>query len=285
MTRKSKQAGGNFPLTHYERTKKFASSEYGTVSQRLAASSQYQVGECALSLSPLDSSSALVSPSGYLYEKDAIIEYLLTQTSLIREQRVAYDRQREELRLAEEGEKSKADGTRSAETLLREAQDVVKKQKTADVREQKQAELKRTSYWLADSQADAKDRVLEEPPDRPPSPHSQLPLRRKDLWTVRLKHEEGNEGASIGAKKKKLVCALSGKVLMGDVTAYWTQSDKKHEEGVLVLTKVYKDLCTSGVCPLTSKKIRDVRSLQKSGSSFAASGQSVQVKKYTPTIT
>ena len=284
MTRKSKQAGGNFPLTHYERTKKFASSEYGTVSQRLAASSQYQVGECALSLSPLDSSAALVSPSGYLYENDVIIEYLLTQTSLLREQRVAYDRQQKELRLADEAAKSKADGKRSAEALLREAQDVVKKQKTANVREQKLAELKRTSYWLADSQADAKDRVLEEPPDRPVSPHSQQPLRRKDLWTVQLNHEEGDE-ASSGAKKK-LVCAISGKVLMGDVTAYWTQGDKKHEEGVLVLTKVYNDLCkAAGVCPLTSKKIRDVRNLQKSGSSFAASGQSVQVKKYTPTIT
>jgi nitric oxide synthase-interacting protein len=283
MTRKSKQAGGNLPLTHYERTKKFASSEYGTVSKRLSAASQYQIGECALSLTSLDSGSALVSPSGYLYDKNAILEYLLTQTSLLKERQAAYERQQQEIQLREHGAKYEADGKRSAQALILEAQSVVKKQKVVDERQHRQKELKRTSYWLADSQSDAKDRLLEKPPERPLSPHSQQPLKRKDLWMVQLAYDEGR-GESSSNRKQSIVCAVSGKALMGEVTAYWT--DKKHEEGTVVLTKIFNDLCRDGkVCPLTSRKIRDVRSLQKSGSSFAASGQTVEVKKYTPTIT
>lgn len=283
MARKSKQAGGNLPLTHYERTKKFASSEYGTVTQRLSASSQYQVGECALSLSPLDSGTALVSPSGYLYDKNSILEYLLTHTNRIKEQELAFERQQQQRKLEEDIKSQEADGKRSAEALIAEAQSVVKRQKVVDVRQQKQDELKRTSYWLADSQSAGQERLIEKPPERPLSPHSQQPLRRKDLWTVQLTHDSDSTGSS---NKKKLVCAISGKALLGEVTAYWT--DKKHEAGVVVLTKVFQELCGGSktlMCPLTSKKIRDVRVLQKSGSSFAASGQAVQVKKYTPTIT
>jgi nitric oxide synthase-interacting protein len=283
MTRKSKQAGGNLPLTHYERTKKFASSEYGTTVKRLSSASQYQIGECALSLSPLDSGSALVSPSGYLYDKNAILEYLLTQTYLLKDRQVAYESQQKEILVREESAKSETDTKRSAEALILEAHSVVKKQKVVDSRQHQQNELKRTSYWLADSQSDAKDRLLEKPPERPLSPHSQQPLKRKDLWMVRLTYDEG-AGEVNRSSKKALVCAISGKALMGEVTAYWT--DKKHEDGAVVLTKVFQDLSRDGkVCPLTSRKIRSVRSLQKSGSSFAASGQTVEVKKYAPTIT
>ena len=54
MGRKAKnKTGGNLPLTHYERTQKFASSEYGTVVKRVSGAAQYQLGDCALSLSSL----------------------------------------------------------------------------------------------------------------------------------------------------------------------------------------------------------------------------------------
>jgi hypothetical protein len=93
MTRKSKQAGGHNPLTYYERNTKFASSEYGTTSQRLAGHSQYQLGDCALSLTRLTGAPALCTPSGYLYSEEAILEYLLTRTQELNEQRVAFDAQ------------------------------------------------------------------------------------------------------------------------------------------------------------------------------------------------
>src|SRR3569832_2322770 len=169
MARKSKQAGGNLPLTHYERTKKFASSEYGTTRKHLSGHSQYQLGDCALSLAPLGDS-ALVTPSGYLYAKDAILEYLLTQTQLLKEQQAAFERQQLELQsqsLVEDDRKRAAQSD-----LFATAQSVIKKQKTVDEREKKLQDLKRTSYWLADSQTvAATSEPLEKPPDRPLSPY------------------------------------------------------------------------------------------------------------------
>ena len=163
-----------------------------------------------------------------------------------------------------------------------ESQKVVKKSKAVDGKKAALEDLKRTSYWLADSQPDRVERRFERPPDRPLSPHSQTPLRRKDLWPVGLTWEDG-----------KLVCAVSGKALKSsEVVAYWTDKKKKKkykddgEPGVVVLKSVYDELISdSMVCPVTSRKVRSVRTLQKSGTSFAASGQQVHVKKYAPTIT
>jgi len=266
MVRKSKQAGGHMPLTHYERTKKFASSEYGTTTKRLAGHSQYQLGDCALSLTKLDET-ALCTPSGYLYSDSAIVEYLLTKTQELKEQQAAYERQQAAL-VKDDGE---ADRKRRAD--FEESQKVVKKSKKIDSRQVAKQELKRTSYWLADSQPNAVEQTIEKPPERPQSPHSQQPLRRKDLWPVHIQWEDD-----------KFVCAVSGKALNAqDVVCYWT--DKK-QPGIVVLQSVYDQLIAdTKQCPNSSRKIKYTRKLQKSGTSFASSGQNVQVQKYRPTIT
>ena len=288
MGRKSKQAGGNFPLTHHERTKKFASSEYGTVAQRVAGDSQYQLGDCALSLSTLKpvanssssqtttttTSEALCTASGYLYANDAIIEYLLTQTKELKERRAAWERQKSEhadTSAADSDKKRKADFDASQKLLKPAA-------KRVRPAEQAKADLKRTSYWLADSQPDAVETKLEEPPSRPASPHSQQPLKRKDLWPVELQWNE--DGA--------LVCSVSEKTLHSQqVIAYWTShSDKASHPGKLVVKEVYdQTVAPDGVCPTTGRKIKQTRNLQRGGSSYAAGGQDVQVQKYRPTIT
>jgi hypothetical protein len=266
MTRKSKQAGGNLPLTHYERTKKFASSEYGTTQQRLAGHSQYQIGDCALSLTRLGSS-ALCTPSGYLHDESAILQYLLTRTQQIKEQQLAYERQ-ERARLADSGEDDKE---RLAQ--FEESQTVSKKRKIRDPLQEAREDLKRTSYWLADAQPDSVTEQIEKPPERPQSPTTQAPLTRKELWPVHLKRENG-----------KLICAVSDKAInTQSVIAYWI--DKK-KPGTIVLQSVYDHLVDeNNECPITSRIIKYTRKLQKSGSSFAASGQSVAVQKYNPTIT
>ena len=275
MTRKSKQAGGNFPLTYHEQTKKFASSQYGTTAKRLAGHSQYQLGDCALSLTSLSATresdkapAALCTPSGYLYSEEAILEFLLKKTQELKEQQVAYERQK-----VDREAKSRETLDRKKRDEFEESQRMVRKRKTVDSRQAARDDLKRTSYWLAESQPDAVQEEVSRPPERPLSPHSQQPLRRKDVWPLDLKFDD-----------KKLVCHVSGKSINTQpATAYWT--DKK-KPGYVVLTSVYDQLIKDNkVCPISGQKIRYTRVLQQSGTSFASSGQNVHVKKYRPTIT
>ena len=292
MGRKAKnKTGGNLPLTHYERTQKFASSEYGTVVKRVSGAAQYQLGDCALSLTSLKptgttdktksttTSTALCTASGYLYSKDAILTYLLEQTKELKERRAVWERQQQSQQTdtaAAADKKRKAD-FEASQKLFKGTE--AKRLRPA---EQAKADLKRTSYWLADSQPEAVETSLEEPPARPESPHSQQPLKRKDLWPVELTWS-ANEGTA-----DTLICSVSEKSMHAQaVVAYWTSnSDKESHPGKLVLKDVYDQMVApDGVCPQTGRKIKQTRELQSGGSSFAGGGQDVQVQKYRPTIT
>ncbi|GKY91009.1 hypothetical protein MPSEU_000073700 [Mayamaea pseudoterrestris] len=271
-SRKSKQAGGNFPLTYYERTKKFASSEYGTTSLRLAGHSQYQLGDCGLTLSRLGDT-ALCSPSGHLYEPAAMLEYLLEKNAEIKELKALYDAQQaDKLRRVEVRDEAEQHAKKKA---FIDSQKMIKRQKlnANDSKHVSYDQLKSASYWLSDSQPqlDANDQPdkIQPPSDRPLSPHSQDQISRKELWEVKLQWQEN-----------KLVCSVSNKVLRNSVVAYWTS---RQEPGRLV-SQDSLDLL-DGTCHETGKKIKYIRKLQSSGTSFSGSAQQTEATMYRPTIT
>jgi hypothetical protein len=143
-------------------------------------------------------------------------------------------------------------------------------------------------------------------PDRPLSPMTGQALSRRDLWPVRL--EWTNRGSN-HQLQQKVKCAISDRVIStgAPVVAYWTtkkpystsssssaldnNNNNNHSIGVVVLQSVYDtelglNKCPNPKCPLTDRTIRHVRTIQRSGSSYAASGQCIMsAKQYKPTIT
>lgn len=269
MTRKSKQAGGNMPLTSYERKK--YSKNYGTTTQRLSGLAQYTFGHCALSLHPA-LEQPVATPSGYVYERSAILEYLLTKTQQIKQETQEHEqlqkRKREEQFLETE-QKRKDD-----EKKFEESQKVISSSKRQRLEEDNP--LKRTSYWLAEVQPQVQTNDIEtsSPPlKRPPSPNTQLPLGRKDLIELNLKRNS----------QEQVLCALSDKTITTQpAIALFT---KKSRPAQVVLEQVYNDLGKDRTCPITGKKISKIIRLQKGGSSFAAAGGVVEAKTYRPTMT
>jgi len=254
------------PLTHYERSKKFASSEYGTTSKRLAGHSQYQLGYCAITTSSL-SADALCSPSGYLYSRESILDYLLTTTQTLRKQQKAYDEQADK-----KGRQQDEASRKRTRDKFEKSQQLIAKNDVKSAKTVAKEDFKRSSYWLADSQPEAVSHDLEKPPDRPPSPNSGSPLKRKDLWPATIKWD----GSVV-------VCALSDKAIKSQpATAYWI--DKK-VPGLVVLSSVFDDFAKDKVCSISGQKIKHVRRLQRSGTGYASSSQSAEVKIYRPTIT
>ena len=329
MGRKSKQAGtGHYPLTHYERTKKFASSSYGTTTTRISGDTQVAFGCCSLSLAPIvDGSSAaaedtqkkaakskpsssagdddntvtsigMVTPSGHLYAKQAIYEYLLTKTQDYQDQKKAYEQQQT---IAAE----KADTTDAKKREREEAFEQSNQLAVVSSKKKAKAEkivgdggvLRKTSYWLPDMQP-AKVDIEVKAPERPSSPYSGEPLRRKDLRELALIRKV--EHASNNKHSDDVLCAISGKAIrMQAAMAYWTKD--KSKPGVVVLKSVYdmtiantnntskqpKDSskkAPANICPLTNEKIKHTIELKSGGSGFAAHN-AVEVKTYKPTIT
>lgn len=210
---------------------------------------------------------ALCSPSGYIYAESAILEYLLTKTQELKEQKIAHEKQ-------QLGKQQDDSEKRKRMANFAESQKLFRTSSSAsDKKDAAVGDLKRVSYWLAGAQPESTyEKEITPPPERPTSPISGEPLRRKDLWPV-----------SILRENNKLICCISHKPIRNhEIIAYWI--DKK-EAGKIVLKSVYEELITKNRCPITDKKIRYDRVLQRSGTSFASSGQEIEVKKYRPTIT
>jgi hypothetical protein len=264
MARKSKQAGsGHLPLTHYER--KLYSKEHGTQTQRLGGTSQNTFGHCALGLAPAKEE-PVATHSGYIYERAAILEYLLTKTQELKQQKVDYDQQvaQEQTTHHEEQDTRK----RAAVEKFEDSQKVVaKKQKTDFINP-----LKQTSYWLSEFQPQTSQVTkFVAPPKRPPSPNSQQELRLKDLIPLDLKRNEDDQ----------VICAISQKSIN---TQQALALIPKSGPAQVVLQQVYQDLGNDKVCPVTGAKIKRILQLQTGGSSFASTGK-VEASTYRPTMT
>lgn len=267
MTRKSKQAGGNMPLTAVERKK--YSVGYGTTSARLNGISQYSFGDCALSLHSAEDL-PVATPSGYIYEKAAILEYLLTKTQQLKKEKQEYETWLKKCQT----EQNEADEKKRKAQLgeFEEAQKVVsgKRQKVDD------NPLKRTSYWLAEFQpeeANSANKMVKVPQKRPPSPNSQKPLSKKDLIRLNLRWSSDNH----------VICGVSERSIKTQQAVALVT--KKGEPAEVVIEKVFKDLGDEKVCPVTGRKISKILRLRKGGSSFASSGGSIEAKTYRPTMT
>jgi nitric oxide synthase-interacting protein len=266
MGRKSKHAGsGHLPLTNYERKK--YSQPYGTTTARLSGVSQYSFGHCALSLHPAKTL-PVATPSGFIYERSAILEYLLTKTQDLKQQHKDYElwRGQQELEQTQENDKKREAQVEQFE----DAQKVVASKK----RKVDENPLKRTSFWLAEFQPESDEKAkMVEPPKRPSSPNSQIPLRRKDLIELELKRNSEDQ----------VLCAVSEKSIVAQqALALITKSGQPAQ---VVLEQVYNDLGKERTCPVTGEKIWKILKLQKGGSSFASTGAVVEAKKYRPSMT
>lgn len=254
------------PLTSIERKK--YSVGYGTTATRLNGISQYTFGDCALSLHSADDH-PVATPSGYIYEKVAILEYLLTKTQQLKKEKQEYEAWLQKCH-AEEHENDER--KRKAQVAaFEEGQKVItgKRQRVDD------NPLKLTSYWLAEFQpeAAAASHALKIPPKRPPSPNSQQPLRKKDLVVLNLRRNSD----------KHVICAISERSISTQQAIALVT--KKADPAEVVLEQVFNDLGKEKLCPITGRKISKFLQLQKGGSSFAASGGSIEAKTYRPSMT
>jgi nitric oxide synthase-interacting protein len=302
MGRKSKHAGsGHLPLTNYER--KEIGKDYGTNTARLGSASQMAFGHCSLSLHPA-TEQPVATPSGFIYDRPAILEYLLHQTQELKKAQLSYEQWIKDGTLHQRAheERKRKEQVEHFEDL----QKVVTKKRKGNEKEEKEDHanpLARSSFWLADFQPErATNEFLsftddnnnnnthkkgrEPPPSRPLSPMSQTPLRRKDLIPLDLKRNSDGQ----------VICAISEKSIVTQpaVALRTRRSSNSTSHGnnggeeppaQVVLEQVFKDLGDAKFCPVTGRKISKILKLQAGGSSFAASGRVVEAQTHRPGMT
>lgn len=86
--RHSKNNSDKHHFTYYEKQK----SGLGALKQRLGTESQLPFGYCGLSLQPAEN--PVVTPSGHIYSRESILEYLLTKSKDLKIAREKYEEQK-----------------------------------------------------------------------------------------------------------------------------------------------------------------------------------------------
>jgi nitric oxide synthase-interacting protein len=196
----------------------------GSLKQRLGTDSHLPFGHCALSTYPTDD--AVVSPSGHLYGRESMLEYLLTKSKELKRAQQLFDAQQARLE-AEQREEARrvqrldelqflaaTDGIESVakrkiEHLEDSSEFFRSRKKVIDDtdKEVRMEELKKVSPWVPQFTPQATATAVKEPPKRPPSPFTGRPLRAKDLIPVNLikEHADGKGGDA----KVRYICPVT----------------------------------------------------------------------------
>lgn len=112
MTRHAKNATAGSCYTYHERRKDASTSGYGTLHERLGKDSMKPFDCCTLTLQPCRE--PLISPQGYIFDREAILNFILDQKEAYKrklkiwEQQKRIDDEKKETLLQNEKEKMKA---------------------------------------------------------------------------------------------------------------------------------------------------------------------------------
>jgi hypothetical protein len=237
----------------------------------------------------------VVSPSGRLYSREAILEYLLNEMRKIREQRQQHEWELKAMMKKEDedivnakmlqikGFEQSQVGIDNVSSMKRKTEDEgecgfskSRKQLIDDTDHDKRlASLQAVCPWLPQFTPSA-EIVTKAPPKRPSSPFSGLPLRTKDLIPVNLIKEESLDKSG----PVRFICPIARKTITTQKVILIKST------GTLMLESTAKETCFKQMRdPITNKSFtsEDILELVSATSGFAASGN-VTATKYRPTI-
>lgn len=279
MGKHSKNVNTN-PHFGYSERKLANATNWGGITKRVSSQSNLPFGYCSLTMVP--TTSAVASPSGHIYEKEAILEYLLHHLNKINTEG---EQAQEEAQLVLKEEEAKAtlknsesvehfkrvvDGVSIREASAHDANGKRKREIDDSSNYERIAQLSKSSPWLPAFTPTVDETVAHKKKasgrNRASSPFSGRPLRAKDLVPLDLKRDP-----SAGDGTARYVCGVSKKVI---TTQPVVAIKSTH---VVMLEEVAKQLAyPSQTCPVTNQKFRggreDVLVLQRAISAFAGGG-------------
>ncbi|XP_043855161.1 nitric oxide synthase-interacting protein-like [Dromiciops gliroides] len=292
MTRHGKNCTAGAVYTYHEKKKDTAASGYGTQNVRLSRDAIKDFDCCCLSLQPCHD--PVVTPDGFLYERAAILEYIVHQKREMARRAKAYEKQRE-ARRAERRELSLAAAQDQLQRFLEKEAAIVSRPlnpfttragpgEEAPAGPGSEGEDKGvTSFWIPALTPEARAAPLEKPSRVVRCPMSGKPLRLSDLTAVRFTPADGTtDRLGLLGRRERYVCAVTRDGLSNS-----TPCAVLRPSGAVVTAQCVERLIRADmvdpVCgaPLTDK---DIIPLQRGGTGFAGSGVPMEAQKALPVM-
>ncbi|XP_037545280.1 nitric oxide synthase-interacting protein [Nematolebias whitei] len=302
MTRHGKNCTAGAVYTYHEKKKDTAASGYGTQSVRLGKDAIKDFDCCSLSLQPCQD--PVVTPDGYLYEKQAILEYILHQKREIAKKMKAYETQKKALKNNNQLE-SKSEERQKAERFKTSENNIVSKpinpfasgqnkdnevggsqnssgeSSTAAAATSSSQSL--PSFWVPSLTPEAKPTLLKKPSKTVLCPMSGRPIKMSDLIPVRFTPLDPSlDRVALLNRQERYVCAVTRDALGNSVPS----AVLKPSGAVVTQECVEKLIKKDMVDPVTEDKLRDgdIIPLQRGGTGFSASGVELRARESRPVM-
>ncbi|KXJ81256.1 hypothetical protein RP20_CCG020839 [Aedes albopictus] len=291
MTRHARNCTAGAVYTYHEKKKDAASSGFGSSSRRLGKDSVKGFDCCSLTLQPCRN--PVITKDGYLFDKEAILTYIITKKKEFARKMKEYERQMKEDE-EEQAEKVNAETKKQVDRFISTEKNIVSSKPTnaaeeipstsgaiSNVSLGKRKEL--PSFWVPSQTPSAKVARLEKPDSKIYCPISNKPLKMKDLIEVKFTEvKDPSDKKSLIAKENRYMCAVTHDILNNSVPC----AVLKTTGDVVTMECVEKIIKKDMIHPLTSEKIAesDIIPLQRGGTGFSTTNDNLQAKEERPAL-
>lgn len=225
MTRHARNCTAGAVYTYHEKKKDAAASGYGTQNERVGKDSVKSFDCCSLTLQPCRY--PVVTKEGYLFDKEAILQYIITKKNGYTKQLKKYEKQLKK----EEAEKAELVAAERESNLIKfmnreknisgsgsssQNNSASTSKSVSNLANGKDKQL--PSFWIPSQLPDAKISKLAKPDDKVYCPISGKPLKMKDLievkWTL---VKDPDDKKSLIAKENRYMCPVTHDILSNSV--------------------------------------------------------------------
>uniref|UniRef100_A0A3Q1FDM8 Nitric oxide synthase-interacting protein n=1 Tax=Acanthochromis polyacanthus TaxID=80966 RepID=A0A3Q1FDM8_9TELE len=302
MTRHGKNCTAGAVYTYHEKKKDTAASGYGTQSIRLGKDAIKDFDCCCLSLQPCKD--PVVTPDGFLYEKQAILEYILHQKTEIAKKMKAYEKQKQAQKSSSQLE-SRSEERERVERFKSRENSIVSKPinpfSSGPGKEGEKIQTQRSSgepstagsastssqnlpsFWIPSLTPEAKPTLLKKPSKAVLCPMSGRPIKMNELISVRFTPLDSSlDRVALLNRQDRYVCAVTRDVLGNSVPCAVLRPSGTVVTQECVEKLIKKDMMD----PETGDQLteRDIIPLQRGGTGFAASGVDLSAKEARPVM-
>ncbi|KAM9844182.1 nitric oxide synthase-interacting protein [Aulostomus maculatus] len=302
MTRHGKNCTAGAVYTYHEKKKDTAASGYGTQSIRLGKDAIKDFDCCCLSLQPCQD--PVVTPDGFLYEKQAILEYILHQKTEIAKKMKAYEKQKQVQKnnnqlesKSEERDRVEKFKTRENSIVSKPINPFTSVQTKGDEKARTDSSAAETSsvgsaasssqslpsFWIPSLTPEAKATLLKKPSKIVLCPMSGRPIKMNELIPVRFTPMDPSlDRVALLTRQDRYVCAVTRDVLGNSVPCAVLRPSGNVVTQECVEKLIKKDMLD----PVTGDKLcaKDIIPLQRGGTGFAASGVDLSAKEARPVM-
>lgn len=291
MTRHARNCTAGAVYTYHEKQKDTRSCGYGTQQSRIGKDSVKDFDCCCLTLQPCRN--PVVTPNGYLFDKEAILEYIVHQKAEIARQTKEYLKQKKRDREEMAALATAEEQARAARFIETEKNIVSKPVSSLGESSRNENgsicnmangnEKKLPSFWIPSLTPSSSDVKLKKPEKHVLCPMSGEPLKAKDLLPVQFTQiNDPDDRRALIVRKCRYMCAVTHDVLGNSVPAAVLRTSGN----VVTMECVEKLIRKDMIDPTNGKKLSDddIIPLQRGGTGYASTNVKLDAKVKKPVM-